>query len=290
MAGRINDASGEPTGLDTFELDRRLSHRGPFFLKMKELLCKTKARLLQMHFESGVGHIGGNLSALDMIFHLHHKEMGPDDVFLLSKGHAAGALYAVLWSLGRLTDEDLRTFHQEGTHLSGHPSPGWRKDIPFATGSLGHGLSLACGLALAKRLKKEKGRVFCVLSDGEWNEGSTWEGLIFAAHQKLGITALVDLNGLQGFGSTAEVADLSPFADKLRTFGVDVQSVDGHDMEEMAAVLARPVQGPRVIVARTIKGSGVSFMENKMEWHYLAMTEAQYRLALTEVAGAKVNA
>lgn len=257
---------------------------------MKELLRKTKARLLQMHFESRVGHIGGNLSALDMILHLYHREMRPDDVFLLSKGHAAGALYAVLWSLGRLTDEDLRTFHQEGTHLSGHPSPGWRKDIPFATGSLGHGLSLACGLALGKRLKKEKGRVYCLLSDGEWNEGSTWEGLIFAAHQKISITALVDLNGLQGFGSTAEVADLSPFADKLRTFGIDVQSVDGHDMEELAAAFARPVQGPRVIVARTIKGNGVSFMENKMEWHYLAMTEAQYGLALAEVAGAKANA
>jgi transketolase len=252
---------------------------------MEEIIRKTKARLLRMHFESGVGHIGGNLSALDMILYLHHREMGPDDVFLLSKGHAAGALYATLWSLGRLKDEELATFHREGTRLSGHPAPGWRKDIPFATGSLGHGLSLACGLALGKRLKKEKGRVFCLLSDGEWNEGSTWEGLIFAAHRKIDLTVLVDLNGLQGFGATAEVADLSPLEDKLRPFGVSVEGVDGHDLEELAAALGRPAKGPRVIVARTVKGRGVSFMENRMEWHYLPMTEAQYRRALDEVMG-----
>lgn len=250
---------------------------------MEEIIRKTKARLLRMHFESGVGHIGGNLSALDMILYLHHRELGPDDVFILSKGHAAGALYAALWSLGRLTDDDLSRFHSEGTYLSGHPAPGWRADIPFATGSLGHGLSLACGLALGKRLKKGKGRVFCLLSDGEWNEGSTWEGLIFASHHGLELTALVDLNGLQGFGATAEVADLAPLAEKIRSFGADVRSIDGHDTNELAAALARRTKGPRVIVARTVKGHGVSFMENKMEWHYLAMTETQYRRALAEV-------
>lgn len=252
---------------------------------MEEIVRKVKARLLRMHFESGVGHIGGNLSALDMLLYLHHRHMGPDDVFLLSKGHAAGALYATLWSLGRLSDEDLRSFHGEGTRLSGHPAPGWRKDIPFATGSLGHGLSLACGLALGKRLKKEKGRVYCLLSDGEWNEGSTWEGLIFAAHHKIALTVLVDLNGLQGFGSTAEVADLSPLEDKLRSFGVDVAVVDGHDLKELASALGRETKGPRVVVARTVKGRGVSFMENRMEWHYLPMTEEQYRRALDEVLG-----
>jgi len=253
---------------------------------MEDILRRTKARLLRMHFEAGVGHVGGNLSALDAILCLHHRVMGPEDVFILSKGHAAGALYAALWSLGRLTDADLSRFHQEGTHLSGHPAPGWRPDVPFATGSLGHGLSLSCGLALGRRFKGEKGRVFCLLSDGEWNEGSTWEGLIFAAHRKLDVVALVDLNGLQGFGSTREVADLSPLEDKLRPFGVDVGVVDGHDWAALAAELARPVQGPRVVVARTVKGRGVSFMENKMEWHYLPMTESQYRQALAEVEAA----
>jgi transketolase len=250
---------------------------------MEDLVRRTKARLLRMHYEAGVGHIGGNLSALDMILYLHHRGMKPEDVFLLSKGHAAGALYAALWSLGKLTDADLSRFHQEGTSLSGHPAPGWRPEIPFATGSLGHGLSLACGLALGRKFKGEGGRIYCLLSDGEWNEGSTWEGLIFAAQHGLAVTALIDLNGLQGFGSTSEVADLSPLEDKLRPFGVDVAVVDGHDWRALGAELSRPVAGPRAIVARTVKGRGVSFMENKMEWHYLPMTESQYRQALAEV-------
>ena len=252
---------------------------------MKEIIRKTKARLLRMHYESGVGQIGGNLSALDMLLYLHHRELGADDVFILSKGHAAGALYAALWSLGRLGEDDLRQFHGEGTCLSGHPAPRWRADIPFATGSLGHGLPLACGLALGKKLKKEKGRVYCLLSDGEWNEGSTWEGLIFASHHELDLTMLVDLNGLQGFGATADVADLAPLAEKIRAFGVDAQSIDGHSLDELAAALARRAKGPRAIVARTVKGHGVSFMEGKMEWHYLAMTQSQYLQALAEVNG-----
>jgi transketolase len=250
-----------------------------------EILRKTKARLLRMHFESGVGHIGGNLSALDMLLCLHHKVLGPDDVFILSKGHAAGALYAALWSVGRLKDEDLANFHREGTKLSGHPAPAWIPEIPFATGSLGHGLSLAAGIALGKKLGGKPGRVFCLLSDGEWNEGSTWEGLIFAAHHRLGLTLLVDVNGLQGFGTTKEVADLSPLEDRLRPFGVATETVDGHDARRLEEALARSAPGPRVILARTIKGKGVSFMENKMEWHYLPMTESQYAQALAEVLG-----
>lgn len=253
---------------------------------MEELLRKAKARLLRMHFESGVGHIGGNLSALDMILYLHHEVLGPDDAFILSKGHAAGALYAALWSVGRLSEDDLRSFHGEGTKLSGHPAPGWLPEIPFATGSLGHGLSLAAGIALGKKLRKAKGRVFCLLSDGEWNEGSTWEGLIFAAHRRLdNLVLLVDANGLQGFGTTREVAGLDPLEDRIRPFGASVESIDGHAPAELAAALARPSRGLRVIVARTVKGRGVSFMENKVEWHYLPMTESQYAQALSEVLG-----
>src|ERR1700690_18245 len=183
-----------------------------------------------MHFESGVGHIGGNLSALDMMLTLHHRVMGADDDFVLSKGHAAGALYITLWSLGRLSEEQLATFHKDGTKLGGHPVPHGIPGIPFAVGSLGHGLGLATGLALGKKLRGRPGRVFCLLSDGEWNEGSTWESLIFLAHRNLReVTLLVDLNGLQGFGSTAEVADLGSLTKKLNEFGLDVREVDGHD-------------------------------------------------------------
>jgi transketolase len=239
-----------------------------------------------MHYESGVGHIGGNLSCLDMLMALHHRVMREEDAFLLSKGHAAGALYVTLWSLGRLSDDDLRQFHKDGTKLSGHPAPNGHPDIPFATGSLGHGLSLAAGMALGRRLQGQPGRVFCLMSDGEWEEGSNWEALLFVAHQKLtNLTLLVDANGLQGFGTTAEVAGLEPLAEKFRAFGLPVAEIDGHDLAAIEAACARAADGPHVILARTRKGCGVSFMENRMEWHYLPLNEAQFRQAMREVCG-----
>src|ERR1700691_3151728 len=175
-----------------------------------ELLLKAKLRLLQMHYESGVGHIGGNLSCFDILMTLYHSVLEPHDKFVLSKGHSAGALYVTLWSLGLLTDDDLKTFHKDGTRLSGHPPVHGISEIAFATGSLGHGLGLSAGVVLAKKLKGETGRVFCLTSDGEWNEGSNWEALIFSSHHRLNVTLIVDLNGLQGFGRTRDVADLEP--------------------------------------------------------------------------------
>jgi transketolase len=247
---------------------------------------KAKLRLLRMHYESGVGHIGGNLSVLDLLLCLYHGALGRDDAVILSKGHAAGALYVALWSIGRLTDEDLCQFHGEGTLLAGHPPPAGIADIPFATGSLGHGLGLAAGIALGRRLRGEPGRVFCLLSDGEWNEGSTWEAMIFAAHNALdNLTFVVDANGLQGFGATAEVADLGSLAEKIRGFGVGTVEIDGHDPAAIVAALGRNGSGPLAIVAATIKGCGISFMENLMEWHYLPLTEPLYRQAVNEVLG-----
>jgi len=249
------------------------------------IVRKSRMRLLKMHFESGVGHIGGNLSSLDVLVCLYHSVLEDCDAFVLSKGHAAGALYTTLWSLGRLSDEDLQKFHKDGTKLSGHPPVGWMPEILFATGSLGHGLSLANGYALGKRLKGEPGRTFCMLSDGEWNEGSNWEALIFAVHQKLDqLTLILDYNKLQGFGTTQEVADLEPFADKFRAFGCAVTEINGHNLEEIVKALSLKTLQPHVIIAHTIKGHGVSFMENQMQWHYLPMTAAQYEQALEEVS------
>jgi transketolase len=237
-----------------------------------------------MHYESRVGHIGGNLSCLDLMLALHHGVLKPSDQFVLSKGHAAGAYYIILWTLGKLGDDDLRQFHTDGTRLSGHPPTAGIDDILFATGSLGHGLGLASGLALAKRLKDEPGRVYCLMSDGEWNEGSCWEALIFARHHRLdNLAILVDLNGLQGFGTTREVADLDPLADKFRTFGVPTEEIDGHDLVAICRALRADRGGLNAVVARTVKGSGVSFMEDRMEWHYLPLTEAQYRQAVEEI-------
>jgi transketolase len=248
-----------------------------------ELMERARLRLLEMHYHSKVGHIGGNLSALDILMSLYHFRMGPDDGFVLSKGHAAGALYVTLWTMGLLSDEDLRHFHGEGTRLSGHPPLKGVPEVIFATGSLGHGLSLAAGLALGKKLRGEAGRIFCLTSDGEWNEGSCWEALIFLAHQKLdNLTFLVDMNGMQGFGSTRQVADLDSLAEKFRAFGVKTLEVDGHNLSSICTALDCR-EGPLAIVAKTTKGNGVSFMENQMAWHYLPMNEEQYQQALLEV-------
>jgi transketolase len=236
-----------------------------------------------MHYESGVGHIGGNLSSLDLLLTLHHDILRPDDQFVLSKGHAAGAYYITLWTKGRLPDEELRQFHNDGTRLSGHPPASGIDDIVFATGSLGHGLSLAAGLALGKRLKRETGRVYCLMSDGEWNEGSCWEALIFARHHRLdNLTIVVDLNGLQGFGTTREVADLDPLTEKFRAFGVPAAEIDGHDRGAIRDALGRERGSLALFVARTRKGCGVSFMEHCMEWHYLTLSESQYLQAIRE--------
>jgi len=249
-----------------------------------ELRRRARLRLLQMHYESRVGHIGGNLSSLDLMLVLHHEILEPRDRFVLSKGHAAGAYYITLWTLGKLHSDELSLFHRDGTRLSGHPPSSGIADILFGTGSLGHGLSLAAGLANAKRLKSEPGRVYCLTSDGEWNEGSSWEALIFSRHQNLGnLTLLIDLNGLQGFGTTREVASLEPLADKFRAFGLATQEIDGHDSSAIRRALQANHAGPDVIIAHTRKGCGVSFMEDRMEWHYLPMTESEYIQAVREV-------
>jgi transketolase len=251
---------------------------------LAQQIRESKKRLLQMHFESGVGHIGGNLSCLDALMVLYHKILGKDDLFVLSKGHAAGALYVTLWSLGRLTDADLKLFHKEHTKLSGHPAPDWLTEITFATGSLGHGFPLAAGLALGKKLQGRPGRVFCLTSDGEWEEGSNWEALIFALHQRLeSLTVMVDWNGLQGFGTTKEVAGLEGLKEKFASFGMSTEEIDGHDVKALENAWGRKSKGPRAVIARTEKGRGVSFMRNRMEWHYLPLTEEQYRQALAEV-------
>jgi transketolase len=251
-----------------------------------QLLLEAKLRLLQMHFESRVGHIGGNLSSIDLLMTLYHAVMAPEDRFVLSKGHAAGALYTVLWSLGRLSDADLRQFHGEATRLPGHPPVRGIPEIEFATGSLGHGLGLAAGLALAKRWKGEPGRVFCLTSDGEWNEGSSWEALIFIAQQRLAnLVLLVDLNGMQGLGPTQEIANLGSLRAKFESFGIATQEVDGHNCAALASALAPGAPGPSAIVAKTHKGNGISFMQDRFEWHYLPLTEPLYRQAIGELRG-----
>ncbi len=245
---------------------------------------RARKRLLQMHYESHAGHLGGNLSALDAMMVLHHEIMGPDDRFVLSKGHSAGALYVTLWSLGRLDDADLTTFHRDDTSLAGHPPPKGIDGVMFGTGSLGHGVSLAAGLALAAGFQGTARRVYCLTSDGEWEEGSNWEALIFAVHHHLSrLMILVDANGLQGFGKTADIASLEPLTDKFSALNLAVNEVDGHDLMALRGALTAAVDRPTVIIMRTHKGQGISFMQDRLEWHYLPMNDDQYHRALTEL-------
>jgi transketolase len=237
-----------------------------------------------MHWDTGVGHLGGNLSALDAMMLLHNELIGREDRFILSKGHAAGAYYVTLWSLGLLSDHDLDSFHQDGTRLAGHPAAQGMPSILFSTGSLGHGLPIAAGLALAARLQGKTRRVFCLTSDGEWQEGSTFEALIFAAHHNLAnLTILVDHNGLQGFGGTSEVASMDPLGARLAGFDVELRDCDGHNLKSLRHALTPSGNRPAVVIMRTIKGRGVPGLEGRMESHYLPLTEPQYHAALDQL-------
>ena len=241
-------------------------------------------RLLRLYYEAHSGHIGGSLSCLDAMLVLHHAVMRPADRFVLSKGHAAGALYVTLWSLSRLSEETLSTFSGENTSLPGHPSGKGIPDLYFPTGSLGHGPSLCAGMALALKHKNSDGQVFCLCSDGEWQEGACWEALNVAAHRQLGnLLILVDQNGLQGFGTTKEVMGIADLAPRFQAFGASVVSVNGHDSQAiLEAVTAKNQAKPRVILLQTHKGLGLHF-EDKLESHYLPLTQEQYEEGIRHI-------
>ena len=245
-----------------------------------------RRRFLRMHFEARAGHIGSGLSDIDVLAYVYRVWLRDGDRFILSKGHGASSLYATLHHFGLLSDDALATYYKDGTLLPAHPAPRAWPAIPAATGSLGHGLPVAAGMAYSFRhLVGNDARVACLLSDGECDEGSTWEGALFAGHHGLdNLTVVVDANGLQGFGRTDEVLRLEPFARKWESFGFAVSEVDGHDFAALHAGFTQPAAGrPRCVVARTVKGKGVRAMEGKLEWHYLPMTEAQYAEALADL-------
>ncbi|MBM4416733.1 MAG: transketolase [Chloroflexi bacterium] len=247
--------------------------------------------VLEQSFRARIGHIGSALSIADLLAVLYEdvlRASGPRDPdrdrFILSKGHAALALYAVLHLRGWLSADDLATFAGEDTLLGVHPEhalPG----VDFSTGSLGHGLSIGVGAALGARMLGVARRVFVLLSDAECNEGSVWEAAMFAAHHRLGaLTAIVDLNGQQALDYTRDVLDLHPLGDRWRAFGWSVREIDGHDSHQIHSALTAQEALPTVVIARTVFGRGVSFMESRIPWHYLPMSEEQYHRALAELA------
>jgi transketolase len=241
-------------------------------------------------------HIGGCLSMADVLAVLYgeilrvdpHKADAPDrDRFILSKGHAAAALYAALALRGFFPPSWLERYCDDGAELAGHVTHHGVPGVEFSTGSLGHGLSVACGMALAARREGGAFRTYALLSDGECDEGSTWEAVLFAAHHRLdSLLAIVDFNKIQSFGHVHDVLDLQPLAQKWRSFNWGVREIDGHDHDAIRdAFHAAPFEPgrPSVIIAHTVKGKGVSFMENDLAWHYRSPDDAQLAAALAEL-------
>jgi len=268
-------------------------------IKELEILCnETRNNILKMVHNAQSGHLGGSLSAVEIMTVLYHKclktcpewknakDFNKRDRFVLSKGHASALLYATLAQAGYFPKEELMTFRLFGSKLQGHPTP-ICPGVEVATGSLGQGLSIACGIAMGLKLDKNPAKVFCLMGDGELQEGSVWEAFMHAPHRNLdNIVAIIDRNGLQIDGCTEEVKSLNPLPDKLKAFNWEVIEIDGHDINQVynAIEKAKICAKPAAIIAKTIKGKGISFMENDAGWHGAAPCAADFEKACKELS------
>lgn len=269
----------------------------------KTRLCElartaTKIRMgvIEATHAAASGHPGGSLSIADIISYLYFEEMNLDvnnpkmgdrDRLVLSKGHTAPALYSALALKGFFDFKDLKTLRQADSFLQGHPDMKGTPGVDMSTGSLGLGISAACGMALAGKIDNKNYRVYAIVGDGESEEGQVWEAAMFAAHYNLdNLCVIVDYNKLQIDGAVADVIGPAPFEPKFEAFGFNVITIDGHDFEQIEAAFknARECKGkPTAIIANTVKGKGVSFMENKVNWHGNAPKDEQYELAMAEL-------
>ena len=266
---------------------------------LNEITNVIRKDIVSMICKSKSGHPGGSLSAVEILTALYFDEMNIDptnpnmedrDRFVLSKGHAAPALYATLAKRGYFDREELNHLRKLGSMLQGHPDMKKIPGVEMSTGSLGQGFSVACGMAMAAKLDNAPWNVYALLGDGEVQEGIIWEAAMSAAHYKLdNMIAFLDYNGLQIDGEVESVMSINPIEDKFKTFGWNVITIDGHDFDQIFAALdmAKDTVGkPTMIIAKTIKGKGVSFMENQASWHGSAPNEEQLEQALSELGGA----
>ena len=259
-----------------------------------ELARRVRCHAVEMARSGRSSHVGSALSCADLLAVLYADVLAvrPNepawasrDWFILSKGHAGSAVYAVLAECGFFPLDWLTTHYADGSRMSGHVSHKGIPGVEFSTGSLGHGLSVAAGVAYAGKLDDVSRRVICLISDGECDEGSTWEAALFAAHHKLGnLTVVIDYNKIQSLAPVADTLALEPFADKWTSFGWLVDEVDGHDHVELREALQPRVhERPSVLIAHTTKGKGVSFMENSVLWHYRTPQGEEYTAAMREL-------
>jgi len=250
-----------------------------------------------MTFEAGSGHPGGSLSCVEIMAVLYFQTMkhwpqeplwDERDRFILSKGHVCPTLYAILSLCGYFPESELTSLRKFGSRLQGHPSTSSKlPGIEVSSGSLGQGLAVANGIALAAKMDRRQINCFCLMGDGEIQEGSVWEAAMFAAHHQIdNICAIVDLNGLQIDGATKNIMNIEPLAQKWSSFGWHTETIDGHQINELQEAFKRCIEikgKPSIILAKTIKGKGISFMENQAKWHGLAPSEAEMKLALKEL-------
>ena len=271
--------------------------KGRLLMDLKTTATEIRKSIVDMIFHSKSGHPGGSLSAVDILNHLYFKEMNVDpssakdpnrDRFVLSKGHAAPVLYATLAERGFFDKELLPTLRKLDSPLQGHPDSKRVPGVDVSTGSLGQGISNAVGLALGAKLDNSVARVYTILGDGELQEGLVWEAAMAAAHYKLdNLVVIIDNNGLQIDGKNEDVINLGSISDKFKSFDFNVIEIDGHDYEQIANAFASAKQtkdAPTAIIANTVKGSGVSFMENEAGWHGVAPNAEQLAAAIAELS------
>ncbi len=264
--------------------------------QLKKTAAQIRLGILEGVHAASSGHPGGSLSIAEIITYLYFEEMNVDpanpnwsdrDRLVLSKGHTAPALYAALAEKGYFSRDEIKNLRQADSFLQGHPDMKGTPGVDMATGSLGLGFSSACGMALAAKIDGKDFRTYAIIGDGESEEGQIWEACMFAAHYKLdNVCAIFDWNGLQIDGPVAEVMNPTPHDTKLEAFGFHVICIDGHDFEQIEAAFAeaRTVKGkPTAIIAKTVKGKGVSFMENQVGWHGSAPNDEQYAVAVAEI-------
>lgn len=264
-------------------------------MNLENLSKEIRKEILTMTYKSKGGHLGCSLGIVEILLALYFKVLNINpkkpsletrDRFLLSKGHAAVALYAVLAKRGFFPESLLENCLKDGSKLAGHVTLGSLPGIETTSGSLGHGLSIGIGMALAIEHENLPARVYVLIGDGECQEGSVWEGINFAGHHKINnLILILDNNNLQIMGHGTDILNSLPFEDKFKSFGWDVKSVDGHDISAiLQALQSQTLVKPLVIIANTIKGEGISFMENKVEWHGKCPNEEEYKLALKELS------
>ena len=267
-------------------------------LNLKRISNNVRKSIVEEVYSAQSGHPGGALSCADILTVLYFNQMNIDpekkddlnrDRLVLSKGHASAALYAVLAERGYFSKDELKGFRKLGSMLQGHPDMKHIPGVDMTAGSLGQGLSVANGMAISSKLDERGFRVYCIVGDGEIEEGQIWEAAMASAHYKLdNLCLVVDNNNLQIDGKVSDVMSVYPLKEKFEAFGFEVLEVDGNDIDELITVFdkAKTVKGkPTAIIAKTIKGKGVSFMEDNVGWHGKAPNEEEYKLALTELGG-----